>query len=76
MDSLRGSRMQNRSSYRELTDDELVSLCQHGNQAAFDELMRRHQMSAMKVAISIVRDRQDAEDEVQNAFWKAYQHIN
>jgi RNA polymerase sigma-70 factor (ECF subfamily) len=23
-----------------------------------------------------VRDRQDAEDEVQNAFWKAYEHIN
>jgi len=43
--------------------------------AAFDELMRRHQMSAMKVAVSIVRDKQDAEDEVQNAFWKAYEHI-
>jgi RNA polymerase sigma-70 factor (ECF subfamily) len=76
MDSPKGSRMQNRSSYREIADDALVSLCQQGNQAAFDELMRRHQMSAMKVAISIVRDRQDAEDEVQNAFWKAYEHIN
>jgi RNA polymerase sigma-70 factor (ECF subfamily) len=30
----------------------------------------------MKVALSIVRDKLDAEDEVQNAFWKAYQHIN
>jgi RNA polymerase sigma-70 factor, ECF subfamily len=76
MDSLRGSQMQNRSSYREMVDDGLVSLCQQGNQAAFDELMRRHQVSAMKVAVSIVRDRQDAEDEVQNAFWKAYEHIN
>jgi RNA polymerase sigma-70 factor (ECF subfamily) len=68
--------MQNRNGYREAADDALVSLCQQGNQEAFDELMRRHQMSAMKVAISIVRDRQDAEDEVQNAFWKAYEHIN
>ncbi len=76
MDSPRGSRMQNRNGYREAADDALVSLCQQGNQEAFDELMRRHQMSAMKVAISIVRDRQDAEDEVQNAFWKAYEHIN
>lgn len=76
MDSPRGSRMQNRSGYREAADDALVSLCQQGDQGAFDELMRRHQMSAMKVAISIVRDRQDAEDEVQNAFWKAYEHIN
>jgi RNA polymerase sigma-70 factor (ECF subfamily) len=68
--------MQNHSSYREMADDALVSLCQQGSQEAFDELMRRHQMSAMKVAVSIVRDRQDAEDEVQNAFWKAYEHIN
>lgn len=77
MDSRRGSRMQNQqSSYREAADDALVSLCQTGDQAAFDELMRRHRLSAMKVAVSIVRDRQDAEDEVQNAFWKAYEHIN
>jgi RNA polymerase sigma-70 factor (ECF subfamily) len=76
MDSLSGSRMQNHNSYREMADDALVSLCQQGDQAAFDELMRRHQVSAMKVAISIVRDRHDAEDEVQNAFWKAYEHIN
>jgi RNA polymerase sigma-70 factor (ECF subfamily) len=76
MDSFRESQMQNRSSYREMADDGLVSLCQAGDQMAFDELMRRHQISAMKVAVSIVRDRQDAEDEVQNAFWKAYEHIN
>ena len=76
MDSLRGSRMQNQQSYRDAADDTLVSLCQEGDQAAFDELMRRHQVSAMKVAVSIVRDRQDVEDEVQNAFWKAYEHIN
>jgi RNA polymerase sigma-70 factor (ECF subfamily) len=76
MDSFGESQMQNRSSYREMADDGLVSLCQAGDQMAFDELMRRHQISAMKVAVSIVRDRQDAEDEVQNAFWKAYEHIN
>ncbi len=75
MDSLRPSQMQNPQNYRDASDDTLVSLCQKGDQAAFDELMRRHQLSAMKVAVSIVRDRQDAEDEVQNAFWKAYEHI-
>jgi RNA polymerase sigma-70 factor (ECF subfamily) len=76
MDSPKGRQMQNRTSFRDMADDELVTLCQQGNQGAFDELMRRHQISAMKVAVSIVRDRQDAEDEVQNAFWKAYEHIN
>lgn len=68
--------MQNRTDYRQATDDELVSLCQRSDHGAFEELMRRHQVSAMKVAVSIVRDRQDAEDEVQNAFWKAYEHID
>jgi RNA polymerase sigma-70 factor (ECF subfamily) len=29
----------------------------------------------MKVAVSILRDRTDAEDEVQNALWKAFEHI-
>jgi len=76
MDDCESDQMQNRTSYREMQDSELVELCQGGDQLAFGELIRRHQTSAMKVALSIVRDRLDAEDEVQNAFWKAYQHIS
>jgi RNA polymerase sigma-70 factor (ECF subfamily) len=57
------------------TDDALVERCRQGDQPAFEELMRRYQTPAMKVAMSIMRDHQDAEDEVQNAFWKAYEHI-
>lgn len=73
----RGNRqMQNRDVYHEMADDSLVSMCQEGDNTAFDELMKRHQLAVMKIAISIVRDKQDAEDEVQNAFWKAYEHIN
>lgn len=74
MDSVGAGRMQN-PRYREAGDDELVDMCRGGDQAAFDELMRRYQTPALKVAVSIVRDREDAEDEVQNAFWKAYEHI-
>lgn len=58
-----------------MADDRLVDLCQRGQDGAFAELMSRHQTSAMKLALSVLRDRQDAEDEVQNAFWKAYEHI-
>jgi RNA polymerase sigma-70 factor (ECF subfamily) len=58
-----------------LADDELVRLCQRGDNPAFAALMKRHHAAAMKLALSIVRDKQDAEDEVQNAFWKAYEHI-
>lgn len=76
MDDAEPRQMQNRAPHREMLDPELVQLCQSGDQRAFGELIRRHQTSAMKVALSIVRDKLDAEDEVQNAFWKAYQHIS
>jgi RNA polymerase sigma-70 factor (ECF subfamily) len=57
------------------TDDELVSLAQAGNDLAFAELVRRHRTACMKQALSILRDRSDAEDEVQNALWKAFEHL-
>lgn len=58
-----------------LTDDELVLEAQQGNAAAFSQLMTRHSASSFKLAVSILRDPVDAEDEVQNAYWKAFQHI-
>ncbi len=74
MDSHDRAQMQNRLKLQ-LSDDTLVEHCTSGDEAAFDELMKRHHPTAMKVAYSIVRNRQDAEDEVQNAFWKAYKHM-
>ncbi len=74
MDSQARRRMQNRNE-GEVSDDSLVELCKLGDQTAFSELMRRHHSAALKVALSIVRDKSDAEDEVQNAFWKAFEHI-
>lgn len=68
-------RMQNQKLYCSIADDRLVGLCQKGEDGAFAELMSRHQTAAMKLALSILRDKQDAEDEVQNSFWKAYEHI-
>jgi len=59
----------------ERTDEDLVRLSQQGREDAFAELIRRNGSSAFKLAVSILKERQEAEDEVQNAFWKAYQHI-
>lgn len=61
--------------YTQMPDDELVRSAQMGDQGAFSELTRRNYSSSFKLALSILRDRQEAEDEVQNAYWKAYQHI-
>ena len=57
-------------------DEELVSLAQAGDNEAFAELLQRHLGTCRKLALSILRDREDAEDEVQNASWKAFEHIN
>jgi RNA polymerase sigma-70 factor (ECF subfamily) len=68
--------MQNVSyEWKQATDDELVGLAQSGNDLAFAELVRRHRTTCMKLAVSILRDRSDAEDEVQNALWKAFEHL-
>ena len=61
--------MQNKS------DEDLALLAQQGSEAAFTELTRRNYPSSLKQAFSILRDQAEAEDEVQNAYWKAYQHI-
>lgn len=57
------------------SDQELAHLAQRGDNEAFAELARRHTPRAKRMALSILRDPTAAEDEVQNAFWKAYEHI-
>jgi RNA polymerase sigma-70 factor, ECF subfamily len=64
-----------KSDLTNFPDDQLVTRSQGGDQVAFAELVRRHQPGCMKLALSILRDKSDAEDEVQNALWKAYEHI-
>lgn len=56
-------------------DDVLVSMAQNGDNAAFTELVERHTPTCRRLALSILKNQEDAEDEVQNATWKAYQHI-
>lgn len=60
---------------RNLSDDELLTLAQAGNEAAFEEMMRRNSSSSLKLALSILKDRQDAEDEVQNSYWNAWRYL-
>jgi RNA polymerase sigma-70 factor (ECF subfamily) len=65
--------MQN--SFEAMDDSELVRLAQQGRRDAFGELTRRNYRMSLKMAMSILRDKESAEDEVQNAWWKAYEHI-
>ncbi len=53
-----------------------MSLTQQGSEGAFAELVRRHSQGMMKMALRILRDTQEAEDELQNAWCKAWRHID
>lgn len=58
-----------------MSEDELVSHAQSGDNQAFAVLIERHYAGCIKLAFSILRDRCNAEDEAQNASWKAFEHI-
>ena len=57
-------------------DDELVDLSRHGDSGAFGELVRRHYSACLRRAAFMIRNYGDAEDEVQNAFWKAFRRLS
>ncbi len=59
-----------------LPDEDLVALAKAGDSAAFGKLIERHRRFCMEKAYSILRNRGDAEDEVQNAFAKAWTHLD
>ena len=56
-------------------DDELVRRAQECDDSAFEELMRRTAPASLKLAVSILRDRQEAEDQVQNSYMNAWRHV-
>ena len=57
------------------TDEALVGAAKLGDRPAFSELWERHSSAAFKVAYRITRNRDDAEDVVQDAWMKAYVHL-
>ncbi len=59
----------------ECTDEQLVAKARTGDSVAFGELIRRHRSECLKRAWLMLRNRSDAEDEVQNAFWKAFARL-
>jgi RNA polymerase sigma-70 factor, ECF subfamily len=59
-----------------LGDEQLVALAQKGDQAAFEELVQRHQQKAYRIAFDFARDREEAKDLSQEAFLRAYTHLS
>jgi RNA polymerase sigma-70 factor (ECF subfamily) len=59
-----------------LPDAELVRLCRDRDEAAVRELTRRYNRRLFRVARSILRDDQEAEDVVQDTYVRAFTHLD
>ncbi len=65
------------SSAEEMLDDlGLVNACKNGSVSAFEQLVKRHDGRLLRVAQHITRNREDAQDAVQEAFLKAFRKLN
>jgi RNA polymerase sigma-70 factor (ECF subfamily) len=60
---------------RDLGENDLVQLARQGSPEAFSELMRRSRPRLLRAAAAIVNSPEEAEDALQNASWKAYEHL-
>jgi RNA polymerase sigma-70 factor, ECF subfamily len=59
----------------EMSDEMLVSMAKSGDANAFVELSKRHAGKVFQAAYRITRNRQDAEDALQDSFLKAFVHV-
>jgi len=59
-----------------MDDGALVERVKRGDAAAYDEIVRRYLRRAFAVAYRVLRQREDAEDVIQEAFAGALEHID
>jgi len=57
------------------SDETLVASAREGSRTAFGELVRRHSHRVYGMSFKILKNREDAEDNLQNVFCKAYGKI-
>ena len=57
------------------TDLELVHATKNGDISAFEQLVERYDTRLLRVAQTVTHNREDAQDAVQEAFLKAFQHL-
>src|SRR5215470_13433990 len=61
---------------RAWTDEEIVERVKAGDTALYEIIMRRYNQRLYRVTVAILRDGAEAEDVVQDAYVRAYQHLD
>ena len=64
------------NSLEQVSDESLVSAAKDGNANAFAELRNRHSRKILRTTYRITRNREDAEDALQDSLLKAFIHLN
>lgn len=64
------------SDLKELRDEDIVERVLAGETALFEIVMRRYNQRLYRVSRSILRDDGEAEDVMQDAYVRAYEHLN
>jgi RNA polymerase sigma-70 factor, ECF subfamily len=65
-----------RAKAEKWSDEEVVARVLQGETALFEIIMRRYNQRLFRVALAILRDQAEAEDVTQDAYVRAYQHLN
>jgi RNA polymerase sigma-70 factor, ECF subfamily len=69
-------RILNRTAFESWSDEEVIERVKAGETALYEIILRRYNQRLYRVARSIVRDESEAEDVMQDAYVRAYQHIS
>jgi RNA polymerase sigma-70 factor (ECF subfamily) len=64
------------SVFRDEADAMLVAATKNGDSQAFEVLVKRHEEKAFSLAFRITRNREDAQDVVQESFHKSFMHLD
>ncbi len=70
-----GSNVPFNNSLTMMADDTLVEMAKAGGHLAYVELCRRHSSMAMRAVQRITRNKEDAEDVLQESLMKAFIHL-
>jgi len=62
--------------YKSLNDEELVSLIRNKDYSAFEEIVDRYSPKVMRLALKITKNREDAQDVLQDTFVSVYKSID
>ena len=58
------------------SDHDLIRQAQRGEERAFEELVRRHEERAVRVALSLIANKEDARDIAQEAFLRVFRNLD